>query len=420
MSWFELLIFRHCSSKMGGIYVNLTYIEAKMSDNQSQFVPEEFLHLAKNPQSVTAKTAEKFGVSVETFINWRWQMKHQIAEKNQLAGILALNPQEDEGFTALRDIFVTGITPYYAGLMAPLSQDRCPIRLQALPRSEESHDRHGVADPLNEVPHSPVKEVVHVYPDRVAFCVAQLCPVYCRYCFRKRRDDEVGLHFNRQIVDQGVAYIASNPAIRDVLITGGDPFIASDEAIEKLLIKIRAIPHVEIIRFGTRTPVTLPYRVTKRLATMMAKYHPIWLNTHFNCAEEITPEAQQAIDNLVSAGIPVGNQAVLLRGVNDSSQKMLSLCRSLLKSRVRPYYVFHPHFVEGTEHLRVDLRRGLKIMSSLRGNITGFGIPTYALDTPSGKIPMQHNYILKEDGEDLIVETIRGEIWREKSVLVEH
>ena len=392
-----------------------------MSDSKDSNIPEEFLAIAQDPESLTAQAAKRFGVSLETFINWRWQMKHQIAEKEQLQGILEAKDEESDGFEKLKEYFVTGITPYYAGLMAPKleSGEECPIRLQAMPRSEESSDSLGVADPLDEVPHSPVKEVVHVYPDRVAFCVAQLCPVYCRYCFRKRRDDEVGLHFNRQIVDKGIEYIASNPAIRDVLITGGDPFIASDSALENLLSRIRAIPHVDIIRFGTRTPVTLPYRVTDKLAKMISKYHPVWLNTHFNCEEEITPEAQQAIANLVNNGIPVGNQAVLLRGVNDSNDRMLNLCRKLLKSRVRPYYVFHPHSVEGTEHLRVDLRRGMKIMKSLRGNITGFGIPTYALDTPSGKIPIQHNYILKEDGEDLIVETIRGEIWREKSVLTE-
>ncbi|SMF71856.1 KamA family radical SAM protein [Pseudobacteriovorax antillogorgiicola] len=387
----------------------------------SPFIPEEFLAIGQDPQSLTARSAERFGVSVETFINWRWQMKHQIAEKQQLHDVLDLKDQEDLGFEQLKDLFVTGITPYYAGLMAPRLEkaEDCPVRLQAMPRTEERFDSVGVADPLDEVPHSPVKEVVHVYPDRVAFCVAQLCPVYCRYCFRKRRDDEVGLHFNRQIVDRGIDYIASNPAIRDVLITGGDPFIASDAALDNLLSRIRAIPHVDIIRFGTRTPVTLPYRVTAKLGKILAKYHPVWLNTHFNCPEELTPEAQQAIRNLVDAGVPVGNQAVLLRGVNDSEDRMLTLCRQLLKSRVRPYYVFHPHAVEGTEHLRVDLRRGMKIMKSLRGNITGFGIPTYALDTPSGKIPIQHNYMLKEDGEDLIVETIRGEIWRERSVLTE-
>jgi len=387
------------------------------SDQSSFYIPEEFFPLAEDPNSLTAKMAERFKVDPKTFINWRWQMKHQVTEGAQAAAVLSLQEQETQGFDQLGHLFNAGITPYYMGLMLPrIDEDECPIRLQALPRVEELKDSLGVADPLSEVAHSPVREVVQVYPDRVAFCVAQLCPVYCRYCFRKRRDDEIGLHFNRAIIDRGIAYIAANPAIRDVLITGGDSFVASDQAIESLLQRIRAIPHVEIIRFGTRTPVTLPYRVTDRLAKILAKYHPVFVNTHFNCAEEITPEAALAVANLVNNGIPVGNQAVLLRGVNDTPERMMNLCRSLLKIRARPYYVFHPHSVQGTEHLRVSVRRGLEVMKSLRGNITGMGIPAYIMDTPSGKIPLQHNYVLGIDGEDMLLETIRGEIWREVDV----
>ena len=384
------------------------------SSNQS--TSPEFLALAQSPTSQTAHAAEQFEVSVETFTSWRWQMKHQLRESSDCQTFLKLASDERAGFETLKQLFNAGITPYYASLMNLDPDQPCPIRAQAMPRSQELQDKLGLKDPLQEVSHSPVPEVVHVYPDRVAFCVAQLCPVYCRYCFRKRRDDQQGLHFNRQIIDRGLEYIRANPAIRDVLITGGDPFIASDSAIETLLEKLRAIKHVEIIRFGTRTPVTLPYRVTKRLADMISRFHPVWLNTHFNCVEEITPEAELAVANLVNAGIPVGNQAVLLRGVNDSPDAMLTLCRALLKIRVRPYYVFHPHYVEGTEHLRVSLDRGLAIMKSLRGNLTGFGIPTYALDTPSGKIPIDHNYVLKRDGDDLLVEGIRGEIWREPMI----
>ncbi|MCX6131464.1 MAG: KamA family radical SAM protein [Proteobacteria bacterium] len=389
------------------------------NDNAANLIPAEFLNLANNPQSLTAQTSQRFGVSPETFLNWRWHMKHQVMDARDAQAILQLQNTETEGFAQLQKLFNAGVTPYYMGLMLPkIDRDEpdCPIRLQALPRLEELHDSLGVADPLSEVPHSPVREVVHVYPDRVAFCVAQLCPVYCRYCYRKRRDEEVGLHFNRKIIADGIQYISNNPAIRDVLITGGDAFMASDQAIEQLLQKIRAIPHVEIIRFGTRTPVTLPYRVTANLAKILAKYHPVYVNTHFNCVEEITPEAALAVANLANAGISVGNQAVLLRGVNDSPERMMALCRGLLKIRARPYYVFHPHAVAGTEHLRVSVRRGLDVMKSLRGNITGMGIPNYIIDTPSGKIPINHNYVLGFDGDDLILETIRGEIWREKDV----
>lgn len=387
--------------------------DKKISVKQDEIVPPEFLKLAKNPNSITYKAQKSFGIKPETFVSWRWQMKNQIRTAEEAAKFYGLTTEENSGFKTLDKIFDVGVTPYYAAITSDPTDASCPVRAQGVPSSLEMSDRLGLKDPLFEEDHSPVKEVVHVYPDRVAFCVAQLCPVYCRYCFRKRRDEHDGLHFNKRIVDAGIEYIKSQPSIRDVLITGGDPFIASDTAIENLLKRIREIDHVEVIRFGTRTPVTLPYRVTKRLAGILSKYHPVWLNTHFNCAEEITPEAELALKNLSDAGIPIGNQAVLLKGINDREDKMMDLCRKLIKNRVRPYYVFHAHLIAGTEHLRVPVNRGLEIMKSLRGNISGFGIPTYALDTPSGKIPIVPNHILGVDGTDLILEDIRGEIWRE-------
>lgn len=377
--------------------------------------PEEFLQFCQSKESLSSRAAAYFNVKAEQFINWRWQMKHQLQAQEDFPPALPLCQSEKEGFQKLEGLFRAGLTPYYAALMK--GDENCPIRLQALPRIEEFQDALGQKDPLEERLHSPVPEVVHLYPDRVAFCVAMLCPVYCRYCYRKRRDDETGLHFNRNIIAKGIAYIASNPTIRDVLITGGDPFISSDESLEDLVQKLRAIPHVEIIRIGTRTPVTLPYRVTKTLCTILAKYHPVWVNTHFNCVEEITPEAAQALRNLVDAGIPVGNQSVLLKGVNDSTEKMIELCRTLVRHRVRPYYLFHPHLVEGTEHLRTSVSKGLEIMKSLRGNLSGYAIPTYIVDTPSGKVPITHNYVLGEDSGDLILETPRGDIWREKGAV---
>jgi lysine 2,3-aminomutase len=385
--------------------------------NSQDYSTPEFIALAQTSDSQTSVGIRMFSTSAETFVNWRWQMKHQISSADDTAKICGITSSEATGYKELSELFHAGVTPYYCTLMSKASEaSNCPIRLQALPRGEELFDRMGIPDPLLEKEHSPVREVVHVYPDRVAFCVAELCPVYCRYCYRKRRGEETGLHFNRTIIDRGIAYIASNPAIRDVLITGGDPFIASDQAIDSLLSRIRAIKHVEIIRFGTRTPVTLPYRVTSALAEILAKYHPVFVNTHFNCVEEITAEAQVAISNLVNRGVPVGNQSVLLRGVNDSNEKMMALLRGLLKMRVRPYYLFHPHNVAGTEHLRPTIETGLKIMASLRGNITGMGIPSYIVDTPSGKVPIAHNHVLGRDGNDLILEDIRGEIWREVGV----
>jgi lysine 2,3-aminomutase len=395
-----------------------TVLTTLETDNEDKFVPEEFLRFADTEDTITAKGARLFKTDAKSFINWRWQMAHQIRTVEQAAKTVDLDVAEAQGFDALDQVFNAGVTPYYLSLAGPHTDTNpCPIRLQSLPRLEELNDRLGIADPLLEKEHSPVREVVHLYPDRVAFCVAMLCPVYCRYCYRKRRDEESGLHFNRGIIDRGIEYIDSNPAIRDVLITGGDPFIASDAAIENLLARLRKIPHVEIIRFGTRTPVTLPYRVTKRLTAMIAKYHPVFVNTHFNCPEELTSESKQAVANLVDAGIPVGNQSVLLKGINDDYQRMFELLRGLLRFRVRPYYLFHPHNVEGTEHLRPSIDVGLSIMKKLRGNITGLAIPSYIVDTPSGKVPVAHNYVLGRDGEDLILEDTRGEIWRERGVV---
>jgi lysine 2,3-aminomutase len=369
----------------------------------------------EDPTSLTFRGAAKLGVPVEKFVNWRWQMRHQCQTLEDLQAYLALSPSEQEGLTESQALFRTGVTPYYAALIAqtdPALQEA--LRLQVIPRKEEMSDAIGVYDPLSEVDHSPVREVVHVYPDRVAFCVAMLCPVYCRYCYRKRRDEETGLHFNRQIIERGLAYIASQPSIRDVLITGGDPLIASDGAIEELLQGLRAIPHVEIIRIHSRTPVALPYRITKDLVEMIQRYHPVWVNTHFNSALELTPEAEYALQLLVNHGIPVGNQSVFLRGVNDTVEKMHDLCRTLVRFRVRPYYLFHPHLVAGTAHLRPSVEKGLAIMKGLRGKISGLAIPTYVLDTPSGKVPLTHNHVLGREGKDLILEDLHGEIWREK------
>ena len=370
--------------------------------------------------SITALGAKLFGVSEEKFSDWKWQLKNQVRTRKEALAVLELTEDEEKAFSEVGAIFNIGISPYLMSLMASRQkkgEDITALKLQLIPRLAELSDANGKKDPLEESANSPVKEVVQAYPDRVAFCVSNLCPVYCRYCFRKRRDEEEGLHYNRKIIEEGVNYIASNENIRDVLITGGDPFIASDQTIENLLEKIRAIPHVEIIRFGTRTPVAMPQRITDDLVGILKKYHPLWLNTHFNTEEELTPEACEALRKLADAGIPLGNQAVLLRGVNDSTEKMLALCRKLIRNRVRPYYIFYPHMIEGTEHLRVHYKKGIEILKGMRGKISGFGIPQYILDTPSGKVPLGYNHILEEDGKDLILEDLNGKSWREIDAL---
>ena len=381
---------------------------------------QDYQSFILNKDSLSVATATKLGVAPRRFCDWRWQMKNQITTATEAERFVTLDHDEGTAFSnkTLARLFNVAITPYAMGLMQAThsAQQPCPVRLQLLPRQQELHDNTGEDDPLHEKPHSPVPEVVHVYPDRVAFCVAQLCPIYCRFCFRKRRDAEQGLHFNRTIIKRGLAYIRANAQIKDVLLTGGDPLIASDAALDSLLQQVRAIPHVEIIRIGTRTPVTLPYRLTTALAQILAKHHPLWLNTHFNCAQELTPEACHAVSILLRHGIPVGNQAVLLKGVNDSVDKMEQLLRALVRARIRPYYLFHPHLVSGTQHLRLPLTVGLHIMRALQGRVSGFALPRYMLDTAAGKIPLQHQYLLHHDTHSAVIENMHGELWREQLV----
>lgn len=373
----------------------------------------DYTSLAETAGSVLACAVQERGLDAESFASWTWQVNHQVRSFDQAQRYLTLSEEYKNGFSSTADVFEVGITPYYATLAGMVSSPA--LKMQAFPLLEETEDLYGKADPLAEKRQSPVPEVVHIYPDRVAFCVAQLCPVYCRYCFRKRRDSEVGLHFNKKIIERGASYIASQRSIRDVLITGGDPFLAHDGALEQLLQQLRSIPHVEVIRFGTRTPVTLPYRITPELCRMLERFHPLWINTHFNCHEELTADAMKSLELLVSAGIPVGNQSVLLRGVNDSAERMIALCRQLIRCRVRPYYLFHAHLVSGTAHLRVPIEKGLKIMKALRGRLSGYGIPLYILDTPSGKIPLTEQPIVGVEGNDVLVQDAHGEIWREKN-----
>lgn len=370
------------------------------------------LQLLDDPASVVSYAQEHRQFDPEVFLSWIWQMNHQIRSVADAAGYLQLEESQIQGFAAAGELFETGVTPYYA-LLAKMQGGCKAIERQALPSVEELTDPHGQVDPLREQDQSPVKEVVHIYPDRVAFCVAQLCPVYCRYCFRKRRDEEAGLHFHPAIIRRGLEYIAAQSSITDVLITGGDPFLATDQALESLLSRLRQIPHVQVIRFGTRTPVTLPYRITPALAAMLSQYHPIWVNTHFNCAQELTPDAKLALQYLADAGIPLGNQSVLLRGVNDEASSLSELCVKLTHCRVRPYYLFHANLVAGTRHLRVPISTGLKLVDSLRGKISGFAIPAYMLDTPSGKIPLSERTILRVDGNDVLITDNHNKIWRE-------
>ena len=344
--------------------------------------------------------------------DWTWQMQNRIRSARELERYLKPTPEEREGIEKLSERFHFVITPYYASLMDPDDPD-CPLRRQVVPHVAELSDPAGLADPLDEVAHSPVKNVIRVYPDRIAFCVNNECALYCRFCLRKRMVGEPEWAMKKRELAEALDWIRATPEIRDVLLTGGDPLVYSDERLDWLLTELRAIPHVEILRLGTRLPVTLPYRVTDSLCRMLARHHPVWLNTHFNHPREVTADAAEALEKLADAGIPVGNQSVLLRGINDDPDTMRALCEALLRHRVRPYYCYQAQLLEGTAHFRVPIEAGVALFRSLRGRTSGFAIPQYVLDTPYGKVPLDYPYLRGREGDEVVVESFDGRLWRE-------
>lgn len=351
-------------------------------------------------------------IPADQWRDWTWQMQHRIRDAESLARWVRPVPDELEAIRRLADRFHFVITPYYASLMDP-EDPECPLRRQVVPRTAELTDPLGLADPLGEVGHSPVKNVIRVYPDRIAFCVNNECALYCRFCLRKRMVGDEAWSMKKRELEVAVDWIRRTPEIRDVLLTGGDPLVFSDDRLEWLLARLREISHVEIVRLGTRLPVTLPFRVTDGLCRMLEKYHPVWVNTHFNHPKELTPAAAEACDRLLRAGIPVGNQSVLLRGVNDDPVTMKALGEGLVRMRVRPYYCYQAQLLEGTAHFRVPIERGIEIFRALRGRTSGFAIPLYVLDTPHGKVPLTHPYVRGREGDCVVVETWDGKIWRE-------
>lgn len=330
---------------------------------------------------------------------------------SDLRTFLPLSDTEAAHIDRVGAVYPWRITEYYAGLMDPDNPD-CPIRLQAVPDPREL-DAYGVDDPLEEEGCSPVPGVIRVYPDRIAVVVTDRCPMYCRHCLRKRfrRDSSRDLTGERR--ERVLAYIRDDSTIRDVLLTGGDPLMLPDAEIDSLLRELRAIPHVEIIRIGTRALCTWPERITDSLADMLAEHHPLWVNTQFNHPREITPEAERATDILLRRGIPVGNQSVLLRGINDSIPVMLELIRKLVRIRIRPYYLYQAQTLSGTGHFVTPIESGLEIIRGLRGWTTGFAVPQYILDTPYGKIPLNPQYVRGRSGDYMEMESWSGRVWRE-------
>ena len=362
-------------------------------------------------------TTPPYPVGTDDWADWRWHMRNRVHDEAELRRYLTPTPDELAAIEATRGIFRWNVTPHYASLIRPDDPDD-PIRKQVVPTMAEMQpDIVGVEDPLEEVAHSPVKNLIHNYADRVAFCVTAECAIYCRYCLRKRMVGGAEMMMRKSELRDALAYLREHTEIRDVLLTGGDPLTMGDKALAWLLGELRDIPHIEIVRIGSRIPVKLPQRITPNLCAILRDHHPVWLNTHFNHPRELSQESATALDRLLGAGVPVGNQTVLLRGINDDEPTLRKLLNGLVRLRVRPYYLYQAQLIGGTAHLRTSIERGMRLMQELQGTTTGFAIPRYVLDTPFGKVPLDGSYVMGRVGGRVVMRTTRGEIWAEPNPL---
>lgn len=342
--------------------------------------------------------------------DWRWQMRHSVRDAQTLARLIPLTPGEQAGVDETAKLFRLGISPYYLSLIDP-EHASCPVRMQSIPVREEARVRPGeLRDPLGEDTRRPVEAIVHKYPDRVLFLVTDSCMTYCRHCTRRRITRGGEAELTRTTLRQGHEYIAAHPEVRDVLISGGEPLLLADERLEEVLAPLAAIPHVEMIRIGTRAPVVLPMRVTDALARLLRRYAPLFIVTHFNHPKEVTPEAREACERLVDAGVPVENQSVLMRGLNSDARIIRELNHACLKMRVRPYYLHQMDVAQGLEHLRTPIAKGLEILEGLRGWTSGLAVPHLAVDLPGGggKVTLQPQYVVERRAHETVFRNYRG------------
>lgn len=361
------------------------------------------------------KSLQEFQDYEKNWKNWKWQIKNSIrtVEGFERSTGIKLGEKEKEGFLKTVERFPMSITPYYLSLIDREDYQNDPIFKQSFPNPFEMIiEPYEKLDPLSEEKDSPVEGITHRYPDRVLFHISNICSMYCRHCTRKRKVGDQDSIPNKEVIRKGIEYIKNTPQVRDVLLSGGDPFMLSDDYLDWILGEIRAIPHVEVIRIGTRMPVVLPYRVTDDLVYVLKKHHPIWLNTHFNHPREMTASARMALRKLADAGIPLGNQTVLLAGVNDCPRIMKRLVHVLVQNRVRPYYLYQCDLSEGLSHFRTPVGKGIEIIESLIGHTSGFAVPTYVIDAPGGggKIPVMPNYLISWSTNKVILRNYEGVI----------
>ncbi len=351
-------------------------------------------------------------VSEELWNDWHWQYKNRIQTAEELSQYIQLTEEERKGIDTCLETYRMAITPYYLSLID--SEDPCdPIRKQAIPRADELYIApEDQRDPLHEEADSPCTGLTHRYPDRVLFLVTNQCAMYCRHCTRRRFAGQRDTALTRCQIDASIRYIATHPEVRDVLISGGDPLTLPDEALEYILSNLRAIPHVEIIRIGTRVPVVMPQRITSELCAALKKYQPLWVNVQFNHPNEITEDAAEACAKLCDSGIPLGNQSVLLAGVNDCVHVMRKLVQKLVQIRVRPYYIYQCDLSLGLSHFRTTVAKGMEIMEGLQGHTTGFAVPYFVIDAPGGggKIPILPNHIVSQGYRRYVLRNFEGKI----------
>ena len=393
---------------------NIVALEMKTASAGHEEGPDTAPRLLKLKEFRTAGRGFWNDVPEEQWNDWRWQLKNRITSVEQLQKLLpTLTPEEHAGAVLAKTKLAMAITPYFFNLIDP-ADENCPIRRQVIPRLEEtSMAPWEMKDPCGEDSHSPVPGLVHRYPDRVLFLVTDRCAAYCRYCTRSRLvSNATGYDFHPNF-DAQIDYIRRTPSVRDVLLSGGDPLLLSDDKLRHLLSQLRAIPHVEFLRIGSRIPIFLPQRITPELCAMLREFHPLFISIHSNHPRELTTEVREALGRLVDAGIPLGNQSVLLRDVNDDPVVMKALVQKLLMCRVRPYYIYQCDLIAGSAHLRSSVARGLEIMESLRGHTSGYAVPQYVIDAPGGggKVPISPEYVVSRDAERVIIRNFEGKVF---------
>jgi lysine 2,3-aminomutase len=345
--------------------------------------------------------------------DWRWQVEHRITTVEELKSIINTTPEEEDGLARARGRLSMAITPYWTTLMHP-DDENCPIRRQVVPLVNEFMiDPTDMLDPCGEDKDSPVQNLVHRYPDRVLLLATDLCASYCRHCTRRRMVGTKECIITNGNLEKAYAYIKSNRKIRDVLISGGDPFVLADNKLEYILKTLREIPHIELLRIGSRVPVTMPMRITQEFIDMLKKYSPIWISLHFNHPKEITKETRAACEKLADNGFVLGSQTVLLKGINDKPAIMKRLMHELVKIRVRPYYIYQCDPVRGASHFRTPVSTGINIVEKLRGHTSGYAVPTYVVDAPGGggKIPISPNYVVENTKDGFILRNYKGKIY---------